>query len=77
MGLYLQIEIDSSLAPNEFHERFVAPLRDALQKEGVGRVLDGDAADNIPGVKYELSLEVTDQQRAREVVEAVLKSVEG
>jgi hypothetical protein len=77
MGFYLHIEVDSSLTPTEFHERVVVPLREALEKEGVGRVLDGDAGDDVPGDKYELALEVTNQQRAHEVVEAVLKSVEG
>jgi hypothetical protein len=75
MGFYLHIEVDSSFTPTEFHERVVVPLREALEREGVGRLIEGDARDDEPGEKYDLALEVSDEQRAREVVEAVLKSV--
>jgi hypothetical protein len=77
MSFYLHIEVDSPLSPTEFSERVVAPIREALEKEGLGHVIDGDAEDDVPGEKYELSLQVTDQQRAKNVVEAVLKSVNG
>ena len=76
MGFYLQIEVNSPLTPTEFHDRVVVPLRDVLIKEKVGRILDGDAENAVPGVRYELALEVTDQQRAHKLVEAVLKSVD-
>jgi hypothetical protein len=46
-----------------------------LERERVGRLLEGNAGD-VPGESYELALEVTDHERARELVEAVLKSVD-
>jgi hypothetical protein len=78
MGFYLQIEVDSSLSPYEFRERVIVPLGEALERERLGRILDDDPEDE-PGAEghYELALEVTDQERAKEVVEAVLKSADG
>ena len=76
MGNYLHIEVKTSLTPTAFSQQVLEPLKKALEREGVGRLLEGDAGD-VPGESYELALEVTDQQRAREVVEAVLKSVDG
>jgi hypothetical protein len=78
MGFYLHIEVDSPLSPSEFRERVIVPLGEALQREGLGRILDEDGEDEaVEEGRYELSLEVTDQERAKEVVEAVLKSVDG
>jgi hypothetical protein len=76
MGFYLHIEVDSSLSPSEFRERVITPLGEALEREELGRVLDGDEEDDPPEGTYELSLEVTDQERARAVVEELLRSVD-
>lgn len=78
MGFYLQIEVDSSLSPHEFREQVIVPLGAALEREELGRVLDNDAEDEA-GVEghYQLALQVTDQERAKLVVEAVLKSING
>jgi hypothetical protein len=73
MGFYLQIEVDSSLSPAEFRERVIQPLAEALDREHLGRILDGEPEDAHAGT-YELALEVTNQERAREVVEKILKS---
>jgi hypothetical protein len=64
MPFFLHIEVDSSLTPTEFRERVVLPLRQALAREGVGRLLDGDDPDEVGG-SYELALEATDEDRAR------------
>jgi hypothetical protein len=77
MGFYLHFEVDSSLSPAEFRERVIIPLEEALEREELGRLLDGEPEDDTPGGVYELALEVTDQERARAIVEEVLKSVEG
>lgn len=77
MGLFLQVEVESSLAPIEFRKRVIVPLGDALEREHLGRVLD-DGQDQEAGAEghYEVALEVSDQARARAVVEAVLESVD-
>ena len=76
MGFYLHVDVKTSLTPTAFNERVLEPLKKALEREGLGRLLEGNAGD-VPGESYELALEVSDHQRAREVVEAVLKSVDG
>jgi hypothetical protein len=45
-----------------------------LARERLGRILDGVAEDDVPGEQFELALEVTHQERASAVVEAVLKA---
>jgi hypothetical protein len=78
MGLYLSIEVNSSLSPYEFRERVIVPLGEALEREGVGRILDGDPEkQDGPEGRYELALQVSDQERARQIVRAVLKSANG
>ena len=77
MGFFLHIEVDSTLPPKEFYERYVVPIQEVLTKENLGRVLEGDLGDDVPGEKYALALEVVDQHRAYKVVEAILKSIEG
>jgi hypothetical protein len=76
VGFFLHIDVKTSLPPAAFSERVLEPLKKALERERVGRLLEGDAGD-VPGESYELALEVTDHQRARELVEEVLKSVDG
>jgi hypothetical protein len=77
MAFYFQIDVDSSLSPSEFRERVVIPLGEALKREKLGRLLDGEPSDDTPEGVYELALEVTDQERARALVEEVLKAVAG
>jgi hypothetical protein len=78
MSFFLHIEVDSSLSPTEFRQRVIVPLQDALEREAIGHLLDDEPnRDDAPAGVYELALEVSDQERAREVVEQVLKSVDG
>lgn len=78
MGFYLHIEVDSSLSPHEFRERVIVPIGEALERERLGRILGNDLIDDVEGDgPYEISLEVTDQDRAKAVVKAVLKSIDG
>jgi hypothetical protein len=79
MPLYLQVEVDSLLPPDERWTRVVKSLEIALAKEGLGRVCDRDPADaenNEPDRgTFEILVEVTDIDKARAVVEDVLRSV--
>jgi hypothetical protein len=77
MGFYLQIEVTSCLSPAEFRERVAKPLQEALEQEKLGRLLDDDPEDATSDGVYELALEVSDQLRAKELIERVLKSVDG
>lgn len=74
MGFFLHVEVESSFSPCEFRERVIIPLGEALEREEVGCLLDSDWEDDTPEGLYELALEVTDQERAREIVEEVLKA---
>jgi hypothetical protein len=77
MAFYLQIEVNSSLSPDEFRTRVILPLAEVLLRESLGRILDDDPEDE-PGAEgqYEFALEVTDQERAKKVVEEILNSVD-
>jgi hypothetical protein len=79
MPFYLQVEVDSSIAPAERWTRVVGPLEVALAKEGLGRVffpnpLDPEN-DELDRGTFEISVGVTDIDKARAVVENVLRSV--
>ena len=79
MPLFLHVEVDGSLSLTEFRERVMLPLKEALEREALGHLLDLDdepEEDNTLKGVYKLALEVTDQERAREIVEKVLKSVD-
>jgi hypothetical protein len=78
VGFYLHLEVESSLLPGEFRERVLSPLAEALEREGLGRILPNEPEDEADreGV-YQVALEVTDQHRARAVVEDVLRAVTG
>jgi hypothetical protein len=76
MGFYLHIEVNSSLSPSEFRERVITPLGEALEREELGRVLDGHEEDDTSEGTFELALHVTDQERARAVVEELLRSID-
>jgi hypothetical protein len=78
MSFYMHLEVESGLPPDEFWERVIFPLGLALEREGLGRILDRkpEDGDGREGV-YELALEVSDAQRARLVAEEVLRSFEG
>jgi hypothetical protein len=77
MGFYLHIEVDSPLTAYAFWERVIVPLGEALEREQLGCILDNaPGEDTATEGHYELALEVTDQERAKEVVQAVLKSVD-
>ncbi len=76
MGFYLQVEVDSTLPPEEFRQRVLIPLDEALKKEGVGQLLDPVEDDNPPEGTYELAIQVTDQDRAAELIQDVLSSAD-
>jgi len=76
MGLYLQIEVNSPLSRDQFQERVIFPLGIALAKERLGLVLDGDVETMADG-RFEFALEVTDQERAKIILEEVLMSSNG
>ena len=77
MGLYLHCEIESSLSPDEFRERVIVPLGEALGRERLGCILDRDAEEKpLAKDHYELAMEVTDTKRAMDVMEAVLEAVD-
>jgi hypothetical protein len=75
MGFFLHIEIDSSLTPAEFQAHIVVPLAEGLAREGLGRVLEEDQAEQVASGQLELAIEVTDQERARNLVEQLLGTV--
>lgn len=79
MPLYLQVEIDSSIPPDDRWTRIVEPLDVALAEEGLGRVCNQEPVDadkDGPNrATFEVIIEVTDMERARAVVEHVLSSV--
>ncbi len=74
MGFFLQVEVDSLLSAAEFRERVIVPLAEGLERECLGRVIEGET-EASEGV-YELALEVSDQGRARDLVEEILKSLD-
>jgi hypothetical protein len=77
MGFYLHLEVDSSLSPEQFRARVIAPIAQALERERLGRIPDTVAEDepNRDG-GYDLALEVFDERRFRVIVEEVLTSVD-
>jgi hypothetical protein len=75
MGFYLEIKIESTFPPEEFQERVLRPLGEALDREALGHILepmpeDDPAAEGV----YVLALEVTDPERARQLVDQVVAS---
>jgi hypothetical protein len=76
MGFYLEIRIESILSPDEFQKRVILPISESLNREGLGRILDPAPEDSeVDGVR-ELALEVSDLDRARKLVDEVIKSVD-
>lgn len=78
MGLFLHYEFESSLSPDEFQERVIGPIQEALRRECLGTILDPDPSDDDVGNDhYEIAMEVTDTKRAMDVVAAVLDAEDG
>jgi hypothetical protein len=76
MPYYLSVEVESSLPPDEFRDRIMVPLRLALEREGVGSLLEGQPDNSASPGLYELAVSSTDQERCRQIVEEILRSVD-
>ena len=81
MSFFLQVELDVPDASESIHDRYVRLLQEALQAEGIGRVLeqdsDSEVGDMIALGTLKFTLEVEDLNRARNVIDRVLRCPDG
>ena len=76
MAFFIHVEVESPLQPEEFRDRVVAPLRAALEREGVGWLLEGEPGDDAPDRSYDLAISVNDEDRCRAMVADILRAID-
>jgi hypothetical protein len=68
----LEIEVDIALPPDEVEKLILAPLRERLEQEGVGELMEFDEDDPLPAGSYHFGVLAGDPDRCREIVKEVL-----
>lgn len=75
---FQEYEFESSLEPAEFVERFVRPLKESAEREGVGQLLNEDGKEpGTPDGVFVLSFRISDARRLQKLIDAQVQEVCG
>jgi hypothetical protein len=69
--LYVVANVKSDLSPQDFRAQAIVPLAEALEREGVGTVIETSADDEHVGY-YCVNIKAINQNRAIQIAHEIL-----
>jgi hypothetical protein len=68
----LEIEVGLPMTPKAVEKRILAPLRERLEQEGVGELMEFEEEEPLPAGRYHFGVLAINPGRCREIVKEVL-----